>query len=108
MLHYLLEGVELADFIPTLVGHLNVLPSHEHHVADVEEVDPVETVLPPRSCLPWQLGRLRDSELVPLCLPVHVEITLQPFDFFDGLEAQFQILDDQRRKRGLLLDVELH
>ena len=47
MLHDLLKVVELTYLVPALVRDLDVLATHEHHVADVEEVDPVQAVLAP-------------------------------------------------------------
>ena len=87
MLHYLVEGVEFANLVPAFVRHLYVLTAHQHYITDVEKVNPIKSIGPPRAKLSGQLGRLRYAELISLRLSVHVVITFEALDFFDGLEA---------------------
>ena len=96
LLHYLIEGVEFAYFVPALVRHLDVLTAHQHHITDVEKVNPIKSIGPPRTKLSRQLGRLRYAELVSLRLSIHVVIAFEALDFLDGLEAQLQVFDHVR------------
>ena len=45
-LHDLFESIVFTDLVPPLVGDLDVLTAHQHHVTDVEEINPVQTVAP--------------------------------------------------------------
>lgn len=82
---------------------MDVLATHQHDVANVEEIYPVESVGPPRAELTRKLRRLRYTQLIPLSLPVHVVVTFQALYFLDGLEAELQVLNDEGREGCLLL-----
>ena len=63
---------------------LDVLPPHEHDVADIEQINPIEFAR--LSASVSQLSALGDPELVSLSLSVHVGVSFHPFYFINGLK----------------------
>ena len=70
------------------VMNLYFLCSHEHDIANIEQIYPVESVP-----LSFMTRILRHTELIPLCLSVQIEILLHPLYFIDWVERHFQWFD---------------
>jgi hypothetical protein len=87
VLHYLFKGIEFADLVPAFMRHLNVLSTHEHHISNVEEVNPIQPIGSSRAKFSRKFRWLRYTKLVSLRLSVHVVVSFETLDFFDGLEA---------------------
>ena len=73
--------------------NLDVLAPHEHHVPNIEQVDPVHS-----GRAQVLLGVLGDifgyTESVSLSRFVHVRVLLEPFYLFNADKAHFKLPDD--------------
>ena len=85
---FIFQIVEFRDLTQAQMMRLNFLRSHEHDIADIEQIDPIVPLF-----LAFITMILRNSKLIPLRLFIKVAFFLHPLDFFGRHKAHPELLD---------------